>query len=285
MRIGERQTLEVIRVDGDRIVLQDETHCTVDLVRDSTVPQLSPGDTLEVFVHTDRNGDPVASHRMPVVTLGHCAALKVVAEGPGGAFLDWGLDKHLLLPFAEQRRPVEVGRLECVLVYLDNSARLAATSRLDLHLDATPDGFTAWQAVELLVYQRTDLGFKAVVDDRGIGLIFNDDVFRTLSAGSRVNGFIKRVRDDGRLDLTLQPRPSQVKDELEQRVLAWLHANGGSGELTDRSSPEAIRAAFQVSKKNFKRALSSLYKARRVRLEPDRTVLVDDSADVEFGDP
>jgi len=284
MRIGHLQTLTVARVDADKLVLQDAQGDEIDLRRDSTVPTLAIGDTLPIFIHTDRDGQPVATHRQPFVTLGRCAALKAVADGPGGSFLDWGLDKHLLLPFGEQRRPVQLGQLESVLVYRDNSGRLAATSRLDTHLASTPDGFTDRQAVELLIYQRTDLGFKAVVDDRAIGLIYRDEVFRNLGTGTRLPGFIQRVRGDGRLDLTLQPPTGQIRDELEHRVLAWLSANGGSGELTDRSSPEAIQREFQVSKKNFKRALSSLYKARRVRLEPERTVLVDESIELDLGD-
>jgi len=283
MRIGHLQTLTVARVDTDRLVLQDESGEGIDLPRDSTVPACAVGDTLPIFLHTDREGRPVATHRQPFVTLGRCAALKAVADGPGGSFLDWGLDKHLLLPFGEQRRPVRIGQLESVLVYRDNSGRLAATSRLDTHLDLTPAGFVERQAVELLVFQRTELGFKAVVDDRAIGLLYADEVFRNLGTGTRLPGFIRRVRPDGRLDVTLQPPGGQMRDELEHRVLAWLSAGGGSGELTDRSSPEEIQREFQVSKKNFKRALSSLYKARRIRLEPDRTVLVDQSIELDLG--
>ena len=163
MRIGQIQTLTVTRVEPDRVVLRDATGRTIDVVRDSHVPLCLPGDELPVFLHTDRDGEPVATCRMPLVTLGRCAALKAVADGPGGTYLDWGLDKHLLLPFAEQRRPARIDRLECVLVYLDNSGRLAASSRLDTRLDTAPDGLRAGQPVELLVCQRTDLGFKAVI--------------------------------------------------------------------------------------------------------------------------
>ena len=233
---------------------------------------------MRAFVRSDARGEPVASLALPYVELGRCAALKVVDVGPEGAWLDWGLPKHLLLPFAEQRRPVEPGRIETVLVYLDSSGRLAASARLDHRLEETPDGFRPWQQVELLVYQRTDLGFKAVVDDRATGLIYKDDVFRTVRPGTRTEGWVRRVRPDGRLDLSLQPRAPDVLDGLAERILEGLRANGGSSALTDRASPEAIRDAFGVSKKNYKRALGTLFRRRRVYLEPDRVVLTEPGA-------
>lgn len=232
------------------------------------------GDVLRVFVYADRDGRPVATTRQPRVRLDACASLKVTAVEAAGAFLDWGLDKDLLLPFAEQRRPVTVGQRESVLVYLDNSGRLAASSRLDHHLTDVPEGFKPWQPVSLLVYQRTDLGFKAVIDDRAIGLLYKDDVFRQLSTGERVDGYIRRIRGDGRIDLTLQPRSDDLQDELCRAIVARLESDGGSNELIDRSPPETIHAAFRVSKKNYKRALGTLYRQRIIRIDPDRITLL-----------
>ena len=276
MLIGRTHEFTVAgrRSDGAvRLSGPDGTEVALEPAADASA--LPASGTLRAFVRTDARGDPVATLRLPYVELGRCAALKVVDVGPEGAWLDWGLDKHLLLPFAEQRRPVEPGRIESVLVYLDNSGRLAATARLDHHLDETPEGFRAWQPVELLVYQRTDLGFKAVVDDRAIGLLYKDEVFRTLRPGTRTDGWVRRARPDGRLDLSLQPRVPDVLDGLAERILEHLRAAGGSSALTDRAPPEAIRDAFGVSKKNYKRALGTLFRRRRVHLEPDRVVLLD----------
>ena len=273
MRKGYVQRLKCDRVEAGVAWLTDAEGNSAPLT-DTSGEQPDIGQTVDAFVFTDAAGNPQVTLHMPLVERGGCAALKVVATGSGGVFLDWGLDKHLLLPFAEQRRPLEVGHVESVLVYLDNTGRLAATSRLDHHLDETPSGFAAWQPVDLLVYQRTDLGYKAVADNRAVGLIFSSDVFQTLEPGMRLPGWIKRVREDGRLDLALQPPARELKDPLAERVVEWLQANGGVGMLTDRSSPDDIKAEFQVSKKNFKRALSALYKQRRITLEPDRVVLV-----------
>jgi len=276
--IGHVASLPVLRVERDRVVLDGGEDGEIALSRDELPYDAAgavEGETLDVFVLTDHDAAPIATTRRPLVTLGHCASLPVVALSGGGAFLDWGLSKNLLLPYAEQRRPLEVGQHECVQVYLDNTGRLAASARLDHRLAGTPAGYVAWQAVDLLVCQRTDLGFKAVVDDRAIGLLYRDEIFRDdVQVGLRLPGFVKRLRADGLIDLALQPQPSDVRDALAERILIALAERGGTLELTDRSSPEAIREAFGVSKKNYKRALAALYKARRVTLEPERVVLV-----------
>lgn len=231
------------------------------------------GDKLTVFLFTDAQGKPVATTTMPKVQRGQCASLKVVDITNAGAFLDWGLSKNLLLPFAEQRRPLEIGRHESVLVYVDNSGRLAATSKLDSHMPETAEDFRPWQPVSLLIFQRTDLGVKAVIDNRALGLLYKDEIFKAIRVGETHEGFIKRVRHDGRIDLTLQPRSKELKPELSARIMTFLNDNDGVCELCDKSSPEAIQAVFQVSKKNFKKALSSLYRERKIVILPDRIEL------------
>jgi len=228
------------------------------------------GDTLRVFLFTDAQGKPVATTAKPHVQRGQCASLKVVDITNAGAFLDWGLAKNLLLPFAEQRRPLEIGRYESVLVYIDNSGRLAATSRLDHHIPETADDFKPWQSVSLLIYQRTDLGLKAVIDNRALGLLYKDEIFQQIRVGERHEGFVKRIRHDGRIDLTLQPRSKELHPELSARIMTYLEDNNGVCNLSDKSSPELIQASFQVSKKNFKKALSSLYRDRKILIFPDR---------------
>jgi predicted RNA-binding protein (virulence factor B family) len=193
--------------------------------------------------------------------------------------MDWGLSKNLLLPFAEQRRPLEIGRHESVLVYVDNSGRLAATSRLDHHMPETSDDFKPWQSVSLLIFQRTDLGLKAVIDNRALGLLYKDEIFQTIRVGETHEGFIKRLRHDGRIALTLQPRSKELTPELSARIVSFLEDNDGVCELSDKSSPEAIQATFQVSKKNFKKALSSLYRDRKILIFPDRIELASASQD------
>jgi len=168
---------------------------------------------------------------------------------------------------------------ESVLVYLDNSGRLAASSRIDHHLPETATDYRPWQAVSLLIYQRTDLGLKAVVDNRAIGLLYKDEVFKAVRVGETHSGFVKRLRHDGRIDLALQPQSKQLQPDLTETVIAYLTDNDGVCNLSDKSSPEAIQAVFQVSKKNFKKALSTLYRERRIVIEPDRITLASNTED------
>jgi predicted RNA-binding protein (virulence factor B family) len=271
-KIGHTVELTILEANRESTTLDggDLGPVKLDLNETSTA---EAGEKLNVFLFTDAQGKPVATTKVPFVQRGQCASLKVVDITNAGAFMDWGLSKNLLLPFAEQRRPLEIGRHESVLVYVDNSGRLAATSRLDHHMPETADDFKPWQAVSLLIFQRTDLGLKAVIDNRALGLLYKDEIFQAIRVGDRHEGFVKRVRHDGRIDLTLQPRSKELNPELSARILSFLEENAGVCELNDKSSPEAIQAIFQVSKKNFKKALSSLYRERKILIFPDRIEL------------
>lgn len=277
MIIGQTHDLCVSRTDPDTIWLDHPDAGDIPLPFNEAPKSLS-GDSLRVFIYADSSAKPVATIKVPAALPGECACLKVRSVTELGAFLEWGIAKDLFLPFNEQRRPVQEGSFECVLVYLDNSGRLAATSRLDKHLPDDDDGFEAWQPVSLLVYQRTDLGFKAVIDNRAIGLLYKDEVFTSVKVGERVNGFVKRLRTDHRIDLALQPPSDQVKDNISDDILQYLNKHHGVSMLTDKSPPEVIYDTFGVSKKNFKRALSSLYKRRIINIESDRVVLVSKKA-------
>lgn len=273
MIIGHSHDLRVSRTDPDTIWLEHADAGEIPLPFAES-PESKPGDTVRVFIYSNTNANAVATTANPAAVAGECVCLKVRSVTELGAFLEWGIAKDLFLPFSEQRRPVHEGSKECVLVYIDNSGRLAASSRLDKHLPETDDGFKAWQAVSLLVYQRTDLGFKAVVNNRAIGLLYKDEVFSQVKVGQRIDGFIKRLRPDHRIDLALQPPSDQLKDSLSDEILQYLNQNHGVSMLTDKSPPEAIYDTFGVSKKNFKRALAALYKKRIISIEPDRVLLV-----------
>ena len=274
VEIGVESGLTVIESNREHIVLDGKQLGQVTLPA-AEAPSATAGDVLSVFLYTDPQGKPVATLSKPLVQRGQCASLKIVDITNAGAFLDWGLDKNLLLPFAEQRRPVEIGRHETVLVYLDNSGRLAASSRLDHHLPETDDHFRPWQQVSLLIYQRTDLGLKAVVDNRAVGLLYKDELFQSLRVGETHTGYIKRLRFDGRIDLAMQPPAEQLKPILSEQILQYLHDNDGACELSDKSSPEAIQSVFKVSKKNFKKAISALYKERKIVIHADHIALAD----------
>jgi len=276
MIIGNSHHLAVSRSDPDTHWL--DVCATNSAVREiplpfDEAPQARPGDDLHVFVFSDSQANPVATMQMPVAKLGECACLKVRSTTEHGAFLEWGISKDLFLPFNEQRRPVHEGLKESVLVYLDNSGRLAASSQLDKHLSDTDEGFEAWQKVSILIYQRTDLGFKCVIENRAIGLLYKDEIFSDINVGQTTTGFIKRLRQDHRIDLALQPTNDQLKADLTDDIVQYIKANDGVSMITDKSAPEDIYSTFGVSKKNFKRALSALYKQRRIVIKDDRVLL------------
>jgi len=273
MFIGHTHKLRIARITLDALWLDAGEHGEVALPK-SEAPDSQIDDRLSVFIYSDSTGKAQATSGQPLAELGKCACLRAKTSGDAGTFLDWGINKDLLLPYAEQRRPVADGERESVLVYLDNSGRLAASSRLDHHLSDRPAGFSAWQAVSMLIYQRTDLGFKAVIDDCAIGLLYKDEVFQPMRVGDRLPGYIKRIRDDGRIDLSTQQKSRDLKDDLAERIIEHMVANAGVSKLTDKSPPEEIYATFKVSKKNFKKALGSLYRARRIQIERDKVTLL-----------
>lgn len=273
MKIGHTQELAVLERNRDSIILADEQGQTA-LLPASEAGTAAPGDVLRVFVFTDPQGSPLATTRTPLVEKDQCASLKVVDITHAGAFLDWGLPKNLLLPFAEQRRPLEIGRYETVLVYQDNSGRLAASSRLDHHLPDSVDDLRPWQPVSLLICQRTELGLKAIVDNRALGLLYSDEIFQSVRVGETHRGYVKRLRSDGRIDLSLQPRSRELQPDLASAIIDYLRNNEGVLKLGDKSSPEAIQVLFKVSKKNFKKALSSLYRERRIAVYPEHVELI-----------
>lgn len=233
------------------------------------------GDSIEVFLYMDSEDRPIATTRRPRAQVGQCVSLQVVQVNHAGAFLDWGLPKDLLVPFSEQRVPMREGQSYVVHIYLDKpSGRLVATSRLENWLNEDGTGFEPMQPVNLLIHARTDMGFKAVINQTHLGLIFKTEVLQPLRVGQKVKGYIRRVREDGRIDLCLQLQGQEVRDDLSEKILAHLRDNGGVSSLCDHSTPEDIYAVYKVSKGNYKKAVGTLLKKKLIAIEPDRIRLV-----------
>ncbi len=223
------------------------------------------GKYLDVFVYLDSEDRPVATTEKPAACVGECAYLPVIGQSGFGSFLDWGLSKDLLVPFKEQRIPMEAGRSYVVYIFLDNSQRIAASSMLSRHLsEINENDFEERQPVDLLIASRSDLGFKAVIDGSHLGLIHNNELVRPIKIGEHMEGYIGKPRSDGRINLTLQKLAYEVRDELSDQILDYLNQNGGRINLTDKSSPAEINAVFHVSKSNYKKALGKLLKEGKV---------------------
>lgn len=233
--------------------------------------ELEVGDWLNVFVYLDSEDRLIATTQKPKVQVGGFASLKVAEINRVGLFLDWGLPKDLLLPHSEEKRPLQVGDYCVVYVYLDQrTRRITATARLDRYLDKTPVRYASGQEVDLLVVEQTDMGFKAIINNEHWGLIHNNEVFKFLRSGMRERGFIREVRADGKISLSLQPVGREAASSLSEQILAKLREVGGQLPLSDKSSPEQISSLFGVSKGNFKKAIGGLYKQGLIVIEADR---------------
>lgn len=231
---------------------------------------LGVGDVIEVFLYLDANGLPLATTQTPKVEVGQFAYLKVVENTEVGAFLDWGLDKDLLVPFAEQHRPMEEGKSYLVYVYIDDTdGRIVASSKIDKFLDDDrPHRYKPRQSVDLIIANSTDLGYKAIINHSHWGVLYKNEVFQRLSFGQSIKGFIQRIRPDGRIDLILQGG-KQSQDKNADAILAYLKQRGGFAPVHDKSAPKEIETLFGISKGAFKKAIGGLYKQRLIVIEKD----------------
>ena len=228
-------------------------------------------DWLNVFVYLDSEDKLLATTEKPKVQVGEFASLKVVEVNSIGVFLDWGLPKDLLLPYSEEKRTLQAGDYCVVHVYLDkHTRRITATARLDRYLDKTPANYSVGQEVDLLVAEATDMGFKAIINNKHWGLIHKNEVFKFLRPGKQEKGFIKEIRADGNIALSLQPVGVEAAGSLNAKILAKLRENGGTLPVSDKSDPQVISGLFGVSKGNFKKAIGGLYKQGQIVIHADR---------------
>ncbi|GDY24570.1 GntR family transcriptional regulator [Agarivorans sp. Toyoura001] len=235
--------------------------------------ELGIGDELEVFVYRDGERNLLATLKKPLVQVGECANLQVKEINDVGIFLDWGLDKDLFLPFSEQQQPMEVDRHYVVYVYLDNEQRIAASNKLDRFIDKSDHKYTRGEKVNLLVAGRTELGYKVVVNNLHWGVLYYDQVFKRIRAGYACAGYIQKVREDQKLDLSLEPIGIQKAIDIGDSIIAKLHEEQGYLALSDKSSPQAISAIFGVSKGTFKKAIGKLYKDGLITISKTGIVL------------
>lgn len=232
-------------------------------------------DWLNVFVYLDSEDKLLATTEKPKVQVGEFASLKVVEINSIGVFLDWGLPKDLLLPFSEEKRQMKAGEYCVVHVYLDKrTRRITATARLDRYLDKVLPAYQVGQEVDLLVVEETDMGFKAIINNAHWGLIHKNEVFKFLRSGKQEKGYIKELRSDGKIALSLQPVGAQLASSLNAQILDKLRANQGTLPVSDKSDPQVISDLFGVSKGNFKKAIGALYKDGQIVIHADRIELV-----------
>lgn len=219
---------------------------------------------LEVFIYLDSEDRIIATTRTPFVTIGEAVMLKAVDITTIGAFFDWGLQKDLLVPYKEQNIPARNGMSYPVTVYVDNSNRLTGSMRIDKYLKPNQEGLNENDQCDVLIYGKTDLGFKAVINKTTVGLFYNSELFKPLKIGQKTKAYISKIREDGKIDLRIDPPGIKKSEMLSDKILKAINDENGTIKLNDKSSPEDIKNRFQVSKRNFKDAIGILYKQKKI---------------------
>jgi predicted RNA-binding protein (virulence factor B family) len=263
--IGTRASLTVLREKPVGLFLDAENLGEILLPRREMPKEWAVGALVDVFIYLDSEDRLVATLKQPRAMPGQFAKLACIAVTPVGAFLDWGLPKDLFVPFREQKTRMEIGKKYLVKVLVDEeSRRIVATTRIARHIDLTPADFEPGQEVELTVYGKTPMGYKAIVNNTHTGLIFANEVFQELAQGEKLKGWIAALRGDGKIDLSLQPPGRERVDDLEKQIMGELVARGGFWALTDKSPATEIYEELGVSKRTFKQTLGALMKKRLV---------------------
>ena len=267
INVGQYNELRVIKEVPFGLYLDGEAWGEI-LIPKKYVPQdTNIGDLLNVFIYFDSEDKIIATTQRPRAIIGTCAFLKVIDVNPVGAFLDWGLDKDLLVPKPEQKRAMEKDKSYIVYVKQDNRGRIIASSKLDYCLDKLPHHFKPGEEVSLLIAESTPLGQKVIINHSHWGLVHSGDIFQALNYGKRIPGYIKTIRDDGKIDVVLRKMGQDSIRELAQRILTALQHAGGFLPLHDKSPTEDIQRAFSESKKSFKSAIGQLYKQGDILIE------------------
>lgn len=269
VQIGQLNNLKVVKHADFGVYLDGGEDGEILLPLRDMPDSCEVGDTVEVFICYDSEDRIIATTQIHFAMVGDFAHLKVKAKESVGAFLDWGLPKDLFLPFSEQTRETRVGHYVIVYVYLDKSDRISASMRLDRHIDKEPGEYTVGQSVDLMIAAKTELGFKAIINNRHWGVLYENEVFQRLDIGQKIKGFINKVRPDGKIDLSLTKSGYEAPDDVAEKILAALNAKGGFLAITDKTAPETIYQLFDVSKKKYKMALGGLYKKRLIAIDED----------------
>ena len=274
--VGRYNTLQVVKHTDFGLYLDGGAEGEI-LLPKRYIPKDTPSeveDWLNVFVYLDSEDKLIATTEKTKVQVGQFASLKVVEINSIGIFLDWGLPKDLLMPYSEEKRQMRAGEYCVVHVYLDRrTRRITATAKLDRYLDKTPASYRVGQQVDLLVVEQSPMGFKAIINNKHWGLIHKNEVFKFLRSGKQEKGYIKEIREDGKIALSLQPVGQDAAVGLHEQILEKLKAADGVLPLSDKSDPQVISDMFGVSKGNFKKAIGALYKSGQIVIHDNRIEL------------
>lgn len=271
LKIGQYNSLSISRIADMGAYLDAGVGVEI-LIPSKYLPEDSAeGDVLDVFVYTDTEDRLIATTERPLIQVGQFAFLYVKDINPRvGAFLDWGITaKDLLCPYNEQRSRMNIGSLYCVYAYLDEvTGRVVASSKIEKYLGNVYPSYKIHERVNVLVIKRTDIGYQVVVNNLHLGMIYYDELIHELEIGATLTAFVKKVRSDGKLDLTMKDTNGKRAHNIADDILDMLKSKGGRIYITDKSSPDEIGSVFGCSKKDFKKAVGLLYKQHQIELVP-----------------
>lgn len=270
LKLGKINTMKVLRKVDFGMYLEGGPTGDILLPKRYIPKGTKIGDELDVFIYLDQDERPIATTQKPLAMVGDFAYLRVAWTNEHGAFLDWGLMKDVFCPFREQKMRMEKDRSYIVHIHLDeDSYRIVASAKIEHFLSKEAPEYKKGDKVDILVWQKTDLGFKVIIDNKFQGLIYNDQVFRNLHTGDRAKAYISTIRPDGKIDVALQKEGREQTLDFAERLYEYLFKHDGYCPYTDKSAAEDIYAEFNVSKKVFKKAVGDLYKRRLITLAPD----------------
>ncbi len=270
LHLGIKNTLRILRGTGVGMFLGDDEGNDVLLPKKYVPENAIVGDDIEVFIYRDSEDRIIATNLEPKIQLNQFACLQVKSVTAIGAFLDWGLEKDLFVPFREQNKKMEEGRWYAVYLYLDEETdRLVASCKVNRYFEKENIDLQIGQEVDLLIFEETDLGLNAIINNKYKGLIYENEIFQRIKIGTRTKGFVKNIRDDKRIDLSLQKQGYANVEPNAERILEKLKANNGFLDVTDKSDANYVMYQLEMSKKTFKKAVGALYRQKTIRIEED----------------
>jgi uncharacterized protein len=266
-QLGKINQLKIVRRVDFGVYLDGGALGEILMPKRYVTAQMEIGDTVEVIVYLDGEERYVATTDTPFAQVGDFAYLKVNKIENVGAFCDWGVLKELLVPFSEQKIKMEEGKFYLVYLYIDPlTQRITGTMKIDKHLLKDGHQYSINDEVDLLIWTQTDIGWKAIIDQKYLGVIYKNEIHKRISNGEKMVGYVKKVREDGKIDLTLQKIGFEKFDQSSEKILAILDRAGGVLPYSDKSDPEVISRIFGMSKKVFKQSIGQLYKQRVIIL-------------------
>ena len=275
LNIGNYNTLKIIKILSFGAYLDGGEGKEILLPTRYVPDGAQVGDDVEVFIYHDNEGRLIATTLHPKAVVGEFAFMQVKSVNTTGAFLDWGLMKDLLVPYKEQKLTMREGKWYLVYVRLDHvTGRVMASARIEKFLNNIPPKYEFNQEVSLLVADDTEIGYKVIVNNLHWGMVYHNQVFQRLEKGEHLKGYVKEIREDDKLDISLTPLGYQKVDGIAQTILQALQMQNGFLPVHDKSDPEVIYSLFRCSKKAFKQAIGALYRQHRIALEPDGIRLI-----------